>query len=496
MRERLSMPPSEIYYKYLIQPYIDDDSRLSFHNQIRMNLSHAMMLEKQGIISRQTAKALVSCLLAMEEEGPQSVHIYREEDDYYANFERNVIERAGKEAGGQLHTGRSRNDLGSTLARMNVRDNLMHILPLVLDLQGVLLDLSERWADQVMTGYTHMQPAQPITLGYYFSAVAEALERDIERLSQAYERLNYCTLGSGASFGTSFPLDRHVVSTDLGFFGPVHNTMDAVVTRDYLLEIMSDFAILASTLGRMGTDLYLWTTDEFAYMEVSDGMAGSSSIMPQKKNPAALEYIRAKSGHLAACLTDIFLTVKGTAFIHNRETAGEALHYYWDAATQLEAILLLMKDTLLSSKFKPQNMERVNANFCTVTELADALVREEGLPFRSAHGIVGKCVQLTYNNGLKCTDITREVLEAAAEEEIGRRISWDTARIREALSAKRSVEGKDHCFGAPSPAETRRMAAEMKAHLTAFESAQDERAEALKKADAALFEKARACCGA
>ncbi|MCR4804577.1 MAG: argininosuccinate lyase [Clostridia bacterium] len=495
MRERLTMPPSEMYYKYLIQPYIDDDNRLSFYNQIQMNLTHAMMLSKQGIISDDTAKALVRCLLDMNAEGPSSVQIWKEEDDYYANFERNIINRVGKEIGGQLHTGRSRNDLGSTLARMNVRDNLVNMIPLVLDLQHTLLEFAEKYADQVMTGYTHMQPAQPITLGYYFSAIAEALERDVQRLLAAYDRMNYCTLGSGASFGTSFPLDRQITAKDLGFYGPVHNTMDAVVTRDYLLEIMADFSILASTLSRMATDMYQWTMDEFAYMEVSDSMAASSSIMPQKKNPAALEYIRAKSAHLAAGYVDIFMALKGTAFIHSREGAGETLHYYWDASLQLEAILHLMKDTLLSSKFKPQNMERVNQNFCTVTELADALVKEEGLPFRSAHGIVGKCVQATYNNGLKCTDITKEVMEKASLDEIGRVISWDTERIQEALSARRSVEGKDHCYGAPSPAETLRMAAEMREHLADFEGGYAERTEALDAAKKALFDKAEQYCG-
>ena len=494
MRERLTMPPSEIYYKYLIQPYIDDDSRLSFYNQIQMNLTHAMMLAKQGIISDDTAKALVKCLLEMNEEGPSSVQIWMDEDDYYANLERNIINRVGKEIGGQLHTGRSRNDLGSTLARMNVRDNLVQIIPLLLDLQSTLLDFSERYADQVMTGYTHMQPAQPITLGYYFSAIAEALERDVQRLLNAYDRMNYYTLGSGASLGTSFALDRHITAKELGFYGPVRNTMDAVVTRDYLLEIMADFSILASTLSRMATDMYQWTMDEFSYMEVSDAMAASSSIMPQKKNPAALEYIRAKSAHLAAGYMDIFMTLKGTAFIHNRESAGETLHYYWDAATQLEAILHLMKDTLLSSKFKPQNMERVNQNFCTVTELADALVKEEGLPFRSAHGIVGKCVQATYNNGLKCTDITKEVMEKASFEEIGRVISWDTARIQQVLSAKRSVEGKDHCYGAPSPSETRRMTAEIREHLDEAEKSYVSRMDALETQKRALFDKAKQYC--
>ena len=153
-----------------------------------------------------------------------------------------------------------------------------------------------------------------------------------------------------------------------------------------------------------------------------------------------------------------------------------------------------MKDTLLSSKFKPQNMERVNQNFCTVTELADALVKEEGLPFRSAHGIVGKCVQATYNNGLKCTDITKEVMEKASFEEIGRVISWYTARIQQVLSAKRSVEGKDHCYGAPSPSETRRMTAEMREHLDEAEKSYVSRMDALETQKRALFDKAKQYC--
>ena len=248
-----------------------------------------------------------------------------------------------------------------------------------------------------------MQPAQPISLAFYLTAIAAALERDWSRMFAAYDRLNQCTLGSGAFAGTSFSIDRHYISEVLGFYGPIYNNMDAVASRDYLLELLAAFVGFGSNIGRFLQDIYTWTTDEFGYVEVDDSHAASSSIMPQKKNPITLEHCKAKVAHLLGAYVACFGCLKGAPYGHCRDVSSESIQSFWEAAAQMEAILVLTSETVEKMKVKHENMKlRADRNFSTVTELADALVKREGLTFREAHHIVGSVVSKCVNSGLDC----------------------------------------------------------------------------------------------
>lgn len=465
MRERLKADPSPILIKYVNMPRMVADSKRSFENMTRLNLAHVLMLKKQNIINEDDAKIILKALLELQQKGPDTIELNPNFEDYYFNTERYIISQIGIEAGGKIHTARSRNDLHSTILRMNVRDALFDILPRFMKLREELLVRAHQHSKTVITGYTHMQPAQPISLGFYFAAIAEALERDFDRLALSYRHLNYATLGACAFAGTSFNIDRKYTAELLGFDGFVENTLDAVATRDYILELISAFTIIASTINRLAHDLYYWATDEFGYIEMDDSMCSTSSIMPQKKNPAVLEYIKSKSSHQLAAFVDSFCSMRGTPFGHNRDTAGESIHLLWDAFAEIEATLELTGEVLRTMKVREEHLkQRADSNFCTVTDLADELVRAEGLSFRAAHQIVGHVVLECVDNGLSAADITPEQLDAAGELYIGRSFGWSKKQLYSVLDSLESIN-KRKSFGSPSPEQCEATISKMKESL-------------------------------
>ncbi len=450
MRGRIKADLAPEMTKYITGPGIMADNERSFYNMADINRAHVLMLVEENIISKDVGAELLKALNKMRQEGSAVLEMHPEYEDYYFNIEKIIIARVGMEIGGKMHTARSRNDLGSTMLRMNVRDTLMKIIPMVYELEKVLLHMAEENKDTVLTGYTHMQPAQPISLAYYLIAMAEAMERDIQRLQDALFRMNYCTLGSCAFAGTSFPVNRFSTAKRLGFTGPIHNAMDAVAARDYLQEITAAYTILATDMSRLCADFYYWCTDEFAYFEMDDSFAVCSSIMPQKKNPIPFEHVRGKCAHMLAAFTSITTVLKGIAFGHNRDVGGEAPHLYWDACEQMEASLAVLTGALRTIKVRKDRMEyRVNANFCTVTELADELAKKEELPFRVAHEIVAEVVANRIENGKTCLDIDPEVLDEFSVKYAGRKLDWDKEYLRNILDARRSVLNKSS-YGACS----------------------------------------------
>lgn len=469
MRERLKTKPNELVCKYIFSPAIEEDSKRSFENMIKLNLAHALMLYKQNILNKEDTKKLLNVFLDLQNKGANAFELNPSFEDYYFNIEQYIISQIGAETGGKIHTGRSRNDLHSTLSRMNVRDSILEHFPRINDFRSILLDLASLHKETVLTGYTHMQPAQPITLGHYFTAVAEAIERDYQRLEEAYHRLNYCPLGSGAFAGTSFSIDRDYTAKRLGFYGPIPNSIDAVASRDYLLEITSHFTILGSTINRFVNDLYIWATDEFKIVEVDDSMAACSSIMPQKKNPITLEHIKGKTSHLLSAYVSVFTCTKGIPYGHSRDLAGESIHLFWDASYQMEAILELLNETLKTMKFKKENMKsRADKNYSTATELADELVKVENLPFRLAHQIVGHIVGYCVDQGLSANEITAKMLDEAAKIYANRSFGWTQEHLNRVMDSLHSVINR-HSFGSPSPEECERMIQNLKGQLMADE---------------------------
>ncbi len=440
MRERLKSDPSPALIKYVNMPRLEKDNKISFENMSKLNIAHVLMLKKQKIISIYDAKILLNSLIELKNKGPSCIELNPNFEDYYFNTERYIISQVGIDVGGKMHTARSRNDLHSTILRMNTRDYLSKIFTYFLKLRKQLISCSEKYEDTIITGYTHMQAAQPITLGFYFAAIAEALERDFDRLVLSYKHLNEATLGACAFAGTSFNIDRQYTAELLGFDGFVVNTLDAIATRDYILELMSCFSIIASTINRMAHDLYYWATEEFGYIEMADSICSTSSIMPQKKNPTVLEIIKSKSSHQLAAFVDSFCSMRGVSFGHNRDTSSESTHLLWDSFSELEAMLVLSEEVLRTMQVKKDHLEkRANSNFCTVTELADELVRSEGLSFREAHQVVGHVVLECVEKGLSTENITSEQIDRAGKLYAGRVFGWDKSRLHTVLDLKHSI---------------------------------------------------------
>ena len=450
MRERLKAVPSPAVEKYLSGPALQSDAKLNFYNMMRINEAHALMLCKQQIVKKQYGKKLLAEMQDLMEKGTGVLPMTADYEDLFYNIEQYLIGKLGMETAGQMHTARSRNDLSITVIRMGVRDAILPLLPMMLELRQATLDLAKENKDTIMTGYTHMQPAQPMTLGYYLAAIDEAMERDFTRILQAYERLNTCAMGSCAFAGTGFPVDRAYIAKLLGFDGPLENSMDAVVGRDFLLEIAADLAIFGSTVNRFAQDLYLWHTNEFGYVELDNSLAGSSSIMPQKKNPHTFEHVKAKSSHLLSCFVDLSMILKGIPFGHCRDM-GEMMGTFYNACHEAEAMMGLLIANIKGLTIHSEGMkDRTDSNFCTATELSDELVKSEGIPFRVAYQIVGSIVGDCVDSGLGCKDITTEMLDKAAMAFVGREFHWPQEKVTRALDSAYSVENKES-YGAPGP---------------------------------------------
>ena len=475
--------------EYIIAPTLTSVPR-DLRLMTWINKAHAVMLVRQGILSRDVGKGLLVALDEMDNEDPEAFSIDPALEDLYSNIEQKLVQKVGTDVGGRLHTGRSRNDLLSTTTRMAVREALADLMELLFGLRQDLLDQAREHVDTVMPGYTHLQPAQPTTLGHYLTSVVLALERDSERLLEAHPRLNLNPLGAGAFAGTGFPIDRSMTADLLGFDGVVESTMDAVASRDYVPEILAALAGMGVTLSRLAQDLYLWCSDEWGTVELADEVSFSSSIMPQKKNPATLEQIKAKAGHLIGGLVSSLIAQKGVNFMHCRDMSIESVEPIWDGFAQAEAVIRLTRRTFVGITVRKELLlRRAVEDFCTATELADLLVREEGLPFRLAHGIVANVVSLALDRGLRSDDITSDLIRRAAGEVTTQPISLTPDQVKRALDPVLNLDGKK-ASGSPAATETGRLIAgateSLERHRGTVAGWQDRQQRARKELDQAV----------
>ena len=494
MRESLEKQPSPIVCEEIFSPAIEEDRRRSFPNMVRLNLAHVLMLERQGIIPVSQAGKLAQLMEELYGTDGSSIGSDPLKEDYYFNFEQYVISRCGMEAGGAMHTARSRNDLNSTLIRMNVREELFALQEKLERLIRAVLQLAGEHTDTVMTGYTHMQPAQPITLAHYLTGISQGLCRDLERLSRAYEALNLLPLGGCAFAGTSFPIDRGYTAGMLGFAGVLCNTIDSVASRDYLLEIIADCTILGTTLSRFAGDLYIWCTDEFGYLAVDDSLACCSSIMPQKRNPLALEHAKSKAAHLLGAFVDLAAVLRGTPYGHCRDLS-EMLAPFWKGTGEMRTVLDLLTAAVASMHVKDQEMKgRADGNYSTVTELADALVKDKGLAFREAHRLVGNLVRECVGEGLPATAITAELLEREFQVEFGHPCGWTEEQVRGLLDGAASVRSRIS-QGSPAPEQCRQMIEQQRRNVETKEEERRHRQDEIRRAYDSLFHLGRELAG-
>ena len=387
--------------------------RALWREDLWQNRVHARMLHAVGLLSAEELEAILKGLDRIEEEIEAGTFPWREElEDVHMNLEASLTELVGP-PGGKLHTARSRNDQVATDLRLYLRGAIDELLALLLALRRVLVREAEKHLDPlyVLPGYTHLQRAQPVLLAHWFLAYYEMLKRDAGRLEDAKERLNESPLGAAALAGTGFPIDRHFTARELGFKAPMRNSLDAVASRDFALEVLSALNIGMLHLSRMAEELILYSTEEFGFVEVPDAFATGSSIMPQKKNPDILELIRAKAGRVLGAFVGLSAVVKGLPLAYNKDLQ-EDKEPLLDALATYRDSLRLLAALLPGLKWRRERMWRAaEGGYTLATELADYLA-EKGLPFREAHHVVGRLVRRLVEEGRALKDLTLEELQA------------------------------------------------------------------------------------
>lgn len=495
MRERVKLPPSAIMVETHWKPKMDYALRHGFRNELWGHVVHARMLEKQGVLSAADLAAICGALVALEDKGPDALDIDYGIEDLYSYTERYINRVLGPEVGGRLHTGRSRNDLGVTTGRMILRDLMLEAMAAFGELRAVTLDLAERHRETVMPGYTHWQHAQPITLGYYFLAFADHLQRDWGRCMAALRSANHSPLGAGALAGTSYPLDRDYTARELGFDGLVEVAYDAVSSRDDAHEASAALAILMTAISRLCVDLQTWSTLEYAFIELGDEHSSVSSIMPQKKNPASLEHLKAEAARSVGALVSALAASKNTSFADVSDGVTGVDFPARDAAEIAGKNLRLMTEVLSRlSVFQERMLHSARIGFGTATELADVIVRECGLSFRMAHNVVALVVSNAISDGRRADEITAAEVAEVGEDLFGRRLEISDATLQGALDPLENVLRRD-IAGGPAPQVVAEMIRLRVATLAADRGEVEALAERVRERRAAVIAAGRALAG-
>lgn len=420
---------------------ISFDKRLYKHDIIG-SIAHVKMLGEQGIITKKDAnlikKGLKSILLDIES---GKLEITSDHEDIHSFVEANLIDRIG-DAGKKLHTGRSRNDQVALDMKLYTRDELDSIADLLHTLECTLLDIIKANKDTYMPGFTHLQKAQPVTLSHYTAAYMEMFLRDSARLNDIRMRMNVCPLGAGALAGTTYPLDREMVAKDLGFDSATFNSMDSVSDRDYLIEFLSALATIMMHLSRFSEELILWNSNEYRFVEMDDAFSTGSSIMPQKKNPDIAELVRGKTGRVYGDLMSLLTTMKGLPLAYNKDMQ-EDKEVAFDAFDTVKDCLRLFTGMLSTITFNKDVMKKsAMMGFTNATDAADYLVKK-GMPFRDAHGVIGRLVLTCIDKNCAIEDLSLDELK-----EICPAFEQD---VYDAISLKTCVN-KRTTKGAPSKA--------------------------------------------
>lgn len=453
-RHRLSEPPGEIYTRTILEPSYRFMLENYFTGLVETNEAWVVMLEKTSIVEREKARRLLIGLRRIAEEGAEEFSTFNPAYEYfYSHIENRLAEYVGADASGEINIARTRPE---PLTRLAIRARILVALQALSDLSALLLEMAEREVETVMPQWTHMQPAQPSTLGHYLLGIAAALDRDATRLEAAFNTTNMSTLGCGALAGTSYPVDRYLVADLLGFAGVRQNTIDCVASGDYAMETGSALANLATTLSRLSEDMYIWHTAEFGFIEIGDAFAGSSSMMPQKKNAYPFEYVRARAGRAVQDMASVYAVLHNTNFGDIKDVEEEMVPPALRVLDETTVSMELLRGTLSTIELDRERLEdSADAAFSTATELAAVIHRNTELNFREAHQIVGSLVRLATQKDVRARDVTKEMFDEAAENVLGRQVDLDEETIRNALSPRKFVLAHDVDGGA-APEAVRR----------------------------------------
>ncbi|MBJ7600627.1 MAG: argininosuccinate lyase [Candidatus Nephthysia bennettiae] len=445
---RLKKPPSPELIEFFQETYLAGVDEHSFEASVQVSLAHVVMLAEEGIIPFEDAGAILVELLEMGASGLSGFPIDSGLGDLLPNMETQLIARIGEEVGGRFHTGRSRGDYYVTISRLKFRRRTLELLEEVIQFRRALLSLAGGHLKTLMPGYTHMQHAQPVTLAHYLAGFVHEFERDFDRLWAALARINVSPMGLGILSTTSFALNRGRTATLLGFEGLLRNGRD-LSDRDYVIESAASAAILMTHLHKLVTDLYEWSTSEFALVRVADEDSMTSSMMPQKSNPVVLEDARARTGLVQGSLMAVLSILKGSAANNVEVTVADTpgLRALTDAAHALRAF----RTVLGRVQFDRKRMARLaGEHWSQATDIADLLVRETGISFRQAHRVTGTLVAEALSAGVAPLAVTSRMLDAAAIQAIGRPLRLPAARLRQALDPWQGVLHR-RLVGGPAP---------------------------------------------
>ena len=427
------------------------------HYDIQGSRAHADMLAASGILSSDDLKDIHRGLdQVLNEIDAGEFHWQVALEDVHMNIEARLTEIIG-DAGKRLHTGRSRNDQVATDIRLYLRAAINSIQGQLRRLRAGLIDQAETYADTVMPGFTHLQVAQPVTFGHHLLAWNEMLARDDGRLTDCAARMNQCPLGAAALAGTSYPINRQMTAEALGFTAPTENSLDSVSDRDFAIEFTAAAAITMMHLSRMAEEMIIWTSAQFAFVDLPDRFCTGSSIMPQKKNPDVPELIRGKAGRVQGHLVALITLMKGQPLAYNKDNQ-EDKEPLFDAVKTLHDSLLAFADLVPAMKAKPDSMRRAaSLGHPTATDLADYLVRK-GVAFRDAHEIVGTAVGMAETQGKDVGELSLQELQS-----LSGLIEGD---VFEVLTLEGSVAARDH-IGGTAPRQVRAAAERARAKLSA-----------------------------
>ena len=410
-----------------------------YKQDIRGSIAHVTMLASVGVLTEEERDQIIDGLKGISKDiQTGAVEITSEYEDIHSFVEANLIDRIG-DVGKKLHTGRSRNDQVALDMKLYTRDEIVDIKYLLKELMETLHRIMKEHIDTFMPGFTHLQKAQPVTLAHHVGAYMEMFKRDYSRLTDIYDRMNYCPLGAGALAGTTYPLDREQTASLLNFYGPTLNSMDSVSDRDYVIELLSALSTIMMHLSRFSEEVIIWNSNEYKFVSIDDGFSTGSSIMPQKKNPDIAELVRGKTGRVYGALTSILTTMKGIPLAYNKDMQ-EDKELTFDAIDTVKGCISLFNGMMKTMTFNKPQMEVSAKHGCTnATDAADYLVNH-GVPFRDAHGIVGQLVLLCLDKHISLDELPLDEyqkISPAFEED-----------IYDAISMKTCVE-KRNTIGAP-----------------------------------------------
>jgi argininosuccinate lyase len=438
------------YIRFVLNENFEDAKAQFLAPLMAIHYAHLVMLAERGIISPADARSVRNALSAIPLSDVRAATFDGTCEDLFFYLERFIVDGCGEEAAGRLHTARSRNDIDMTMYRMQQREMVLALVGSVSSVRAALLDQAAEHRETIFAAHTHTQPAQPTTVAHYLLAVVEQLERDAGRLKAAYATTNRSPMGACAITGTGFGIDRQRVAALLGFDDIAGNTYGSIATVDYLLESVSAAAGLLAGLGRVTQDLLLWCTAEVGYLRLADGFVQCSSIMPQKRNPVALEHARAIASKAVGQAAAIVMTVHNTPFGDVVDTEDDLQPLVASMFADATRATALIATAMGSAQFNRERMaDRARQGSITVTELADTLTREHDVPFKASHAVASRFAAET----ARCSDPPSAILREVTHAALGRAIDYDERRLQEILSPEYFVRVRT-TQGGPAPSET------------------------------------------